>query len=54
MSLAKFRKIFKGNGEVTNPNPPKPSESKPQDNKDEAKDKPYTKQSFLVVIEYLS
>jgi len=43
MSLAKFRKIFKGNDEVSYPNPPKPTESKPQDNKDDPKDKPYTK-----------
>jgi hypothetical protein len=43
MSLAKFRKIFKGNVEVTKPNPPKPTESKPQDNKDNTKDTPYTK-----------
>ena len=43
MSLAKFRKIFNGNGEVSTPNPPKPTESKPQDNTDDAKDKPYTK-----------
>ena len=43
MSLAKFRKIFKGNGEVSIPNPPKPTESKPRDKKDNANDKPYTK-----------
>ena len=31
MSLAKFRKIFKGNDGVSIPNPPKPPDSKPQD-----------------------
>ena len=40
MSLAKFRKIFKGNDGVSVPNPPKPSESKPQDNKEDTKNKP--------------
>lgn len=43
MSLAKFRKIFKGNDEVSYPNPPKPPQPKDEENKDEPESDPKTK-----------
>ena len=43
MSLAKFRKIFKGNDEITYPNPPKPPQpTQEEEPKDQPEEQPKT------------